>query len=176
MRPSSILIHGPRGAGKSTLGPLIANDLKWSFYDLDRLVEQDEDHLIQDIVAKVGWVGFRQLERRNFDDLIARVSHPFVLAVGGGFVAEGERFEALQEHFQERIWLDLPPQNQGGRIGKQMNQRPRLTTAVSWEKEFERLDLRRRPLDAALATITLDATRSVQELHQVLMRRFQRAD
>ena len=176
MTSVSVLLHGPRGAGKSTLGPLLADDLDLPFFDLDRLVESRAGLRIHEIVDTEDWQRFRSLEQRVFDELMRRNSGPLVLAVGGGFVAEGQRLGVLRQRFDQRIWLDLPPEMQADRILDQTSQRPRLTDAGNWDQEFAMLDSQRRPYDEALATLREDATQSVQVLRQNLLRRLQSAD
>lgn len=172
----SVLIHGPRGAGKSTLGPLIANDLDLPFFDLDRLVESRSGFKIHEIVSTEDWQRFRSLERRTFDELLSRNAGPMVLAIGGGFVAEGQRLSALRQRFDHRVWLDLPPDLQAQRIVEQTSQRPRLTDAITWDEEFRALDRSRRPLDEALATIKGDATQDLELLRVQLTQQLGSAD
>ncbi|MBM66465.1 MAG: hypothetical protein CMH55_09545 [Myxococcales bacterium] len=172
----SILLHGPRGAGKSTLGPLLADDMDLPFFDLDRLVESRAGLRIHEIVDTEDWERFRSLERRVFDDLMRRNSGAMVLAVGGGFVAEGERLGVLRQRFAQRIWLDLPPAFQADRILDQTSQRPKLTQAANWDQEFAVLDRQRRPLDEALATLRVDATPPVQVLRASLNQHLRSAD
>jgi len=146
------------------------------FFDLDRLVESRAGLRIHEIVGTEDWQRFRTLERRVFDELMRRNSGPMVLAVGGGFVAEGERVGILRQRFGQRIWLDLAPELQADRILDQTSQRPKLTHALNWDQEFAALDRKRRPLDEALATLKGDATQPVQSLRQDLTRRLRSAD
>jgi len=155
---------------------LLADDLDLPFFDLDRLVESRAGLRIHEIVDTEDWQRFRSLERRVFDELMRRNSGPMVLAVGGGFVAEGERLGVLRQRFQQRVWLDLPPAMQSDRILDQTSQRPKLTEAADWDQEFAVLDHRRRPFDDALATLKEDATQPVQVIRQALVHRLRSAD
>jgi shikimate kinase len=85
-----IFLVGFMGAGKSTIGPLLANQLKWSFIDLDLEIEKAEGRPISRIFSENGEACFRQLETRALQDL--RQRGPSVVALGGGaFVQEANR-------------------------------------------------------------------------------------
>lgn len=81
--PAAILI-GPPGAGKSTIGPLLADLLGTGFLDTDTIVEQMAGKPVGDIFVSDGEATFRELERTAVGQGIA--GHPGVLALGGGSV------------------------------------------------------------------------------------------
>jgi shikimate kinase len=83
--PVAILI-GPPGAGKSTVGPLLAQRLGATFLDTDTLVEQTAGKPVSDIFITDGEAAFRELERAAVSRGLA--SHPGVLALGGGAVMD----------------------------------------------------------------------------------------
>ena len=94
-RPRVVLV-GPMGAGKSTVGRLLAERWAVPFRDTDDDVEQAEGRTISDIFVESGESRFRELER----DAVARAlaEHRGVLAVGGGAVMAPQTRESLAGH------------------------------------------------------------------------------
>ncbi len=90
MKNEWIFVYGPPGAGKSSVGRLLAEDLQLPFVDLDAEIEQASGRPIPALFAEQGEAGFRQIER----DLIERFlrERPGVTALGGGaLLDEGSR-------------------------------------------------------------------------------------
>jgi shikimate kinase len=91
-----VVLVGPMGAGKSTVGRLLAERWSVPFRDTDDDIEQSEGRSISDIFVESGEEPFRELER----DAVARalLEHDGVLAVGGGAVMAAETRAALAGH------------------------------------------------------------------------------
>lgn len=83
-QPPLIILIGPMGAGKTTIGKLLANQLGYQFYDSDHEIERITGATINWIFEKEGEVGFRHRESNTIDEL-TKLSHT-VLATGGGAV------------------------------------------------------------------------------------------
>ena len=66
-RARRIALVGLRGAGKSTLGRMLAQHLGWPFIELDRLVEEDYGASIPDLIEMAGTATFRRHERSALD-------------------------------------------------------------------------------------------------------------
>ncbi len=90
-RRSRIALVGLRGAGKSTLGAMLAEKLDVPFIELDRLIEQEAGVSLGVIFDLYGQSGFRRLERRCLDEVIERYPK-FVLSTGGSLVSEPGTF------------------------------------------------------------------------------------
>ena len=84
-QPAAILI-GPPGAGKTTVGALVAARLGLDFVDTDTVIEEAAGKPVSDIFVQDGEDAFRALERAAAARLIA--SHPGVLALGGGAILD----------------------------------------------------------------------------------------
>jgi shikimate kinase len=139
---------GPPGAGKTTVGELVAGLLGLDFADTDTVVEEAAGKPVSDIFVQDGEEAFRALERRTAARLIG--SHPGVLALGGGAILDpgtreilaGRRVVYLETGFVSavhRTGLDTPRPLLFG------NPRARMKTLLE-----ERL-----PVYAALAWITV---------------------
>jgi shikimate kinase len=115
-QPAAILI-GPPGAGKTTVGALVAGLLGLDFVDTDTVIEKAAGKPVSDIFVQDGEDAFRALERRAAAHLIG--SHPGVLALGGGAILDpgtrellaGRRVVYLETGFVSavhRTGLDAP--------------------------------------------------------------------
>jgi 3-dehydroquinate synthase len=83
-----LFLYGPPGTGKSTIGKIIARNLKLPFVDLDRVIEGNTDTPIAEIMERQGETAFRELETSALHDL----SGENVVALGGGaLLREGNR-------------------------------------------------------------------------------------
>jgi XRE family aerobic/anaerobic benzoate catabolism transcriptional regulator len=121
-RSSRIALIGLRGAGKSTLGAMLAKKLDVPFIELDRLIEQEAGVPLGVIFDLYGQGGFRRLERRCLDEVIER--HPkFILATGGSLVSEPGTFDRLLTACFT-IWLRATPEDHMQRVIAQGDKRP----------------------------------------------------
>jgi XRE family transcriptional regulator, aerobic/anaerobic benzoate catabolism transcriptional regulator len=121
-RRSRIALIGLRGAGKSTLGALLAERLGVPFIELDRLIEQESGVALSIIFDLYGQSGFRRLERRCLEQVLER--HPrFVIATGGSLVSEDSTFERLLSACYT-VWLRAAPEDHMQRVIAQGDMRP----------------------------------------------------
>jgi shikimate kinase len=88
-----VVLIGLPGAGKTTVGRLVAERLGSAFADLDRLVEQHTGRTIADIFTDEGETTFRLAEREMMEAALARP--PSVIASGGGWAAEPGNLAAV---------------------------------------------------------------------------------
>jgi XRE family transcriptional regulator, aerobic/anaerobic benzoate catabolism transcriptional regulator len=121
-RRHRIAIVGLRGAGKSTLGGMLATQLGVPFIELDRVIEQHSGLGLSVIFDLYGQSGFRRLERECLDQVLQR--HPtFVLATGGSLVSEGATYERLLGDCFT-VWLHATPEDHMQRVIAQGDTRP----------------------------------------------------
>lgn len=106
--PERIALVGLRGSGKSTVGKLLAERLGRPFVELNKEVEREAGISLQEILNFYGQPGYRNLERRCLERLVATCPD-VVLATGGGIVAEPLSYEILLSSFYT-VWLHADPE------------------------------------------------------------------
>jgi shikimate kinase len=165
---NNVVLIGYRGSGKTTVGPLLAERLGWTFVDTDDLIASDAGTSIADIFAAEGEAGFRKREARA----IARAGQgkQQVIAVGGGAVTDADNAEQLRSAGTV-VWLTAPPEVLWERI-KQDEQtasaRPDLTTVGGLEEVRTVLAEREAAYEAA-ADVRIDtAERSPDDVAAAL--------
>jgi shikimate kinase len=101
-----LFLVGFMGSGKTTVGRLIAQRLKWRFVDLDRAIEERAGTTVRKLFALHGEGRFRSLEHELLRE-VAGGPDPVVVALGGGaFVSEVNR--AIIRRSGVSVWLDVP--------------------------------------------------------------------
>ncbi len=169
-RRGRIALIGLRGAGKSTLGAMLAHRLEVPFIELDRLIEQESGVGLSAIFDLYGQSGFRRLERRCLDQVIER--HPrFVLATGGSLVSEPATFERLLT-MCFTVWLRTTPEEHMQRVIAQGDMRPMADNRESMSDLKRILEVREplyRKADAAINT----SDNAIEESLEVLTRAVQ---
>ena len=121
-RDRRIALIGLRGAGKTTLGTALAEQLGVPFVELDREIERESGIALATIFDLYGQAGFRRMERRCLERLLDdRPS--FVLATGGSIVSEPATFERLLGTCRT-IWLKAAPAEHMSRVVAQGDLRP----------------------------------------------------
>ena len=146
--PRLVLI-GPMGAGKTTVGRLLAERWGVGFRDTDDDVEQTAGQSVSDIFVESGEAHFRALERAAVSRALA--DHPGVLALGGGAVLAEETRAALAG--QPVVFLRVGLSDAAARVGLGAS-RPLLLGNVRGTMKALLDD--RAPVYEALATATVD--------------------
>ncbi len=150
-----IALIGLRGAGKSTLGRLLAPRLGVPFLELDHEIETEAGMSLGEIMELHGQAGFRRLERSVLERLVT--THPLaVVAAGGGIVAETATFARLLETCLT-VWVKASPEEHMRRVIDQGDLRPMRDNrrAMADLKSI----LASREMLYALADIQLETTR-----------------
>jgi shikimate kinase len=167
--PAAILI-GPPGAGKSTVGPLLAGLLGVAFLDTDGVIEEAAGKPVGDIFIDDGEPAFRDLER----DAVARgiAAHPGVLGLGGGAVLDSGTRQLLAGH--RVVYLETGFAAAAKRVGLN-NARPLLLGNP--RAQLRALLEQRLPVYAGLAWLTVGTdSRSAAEVAAEIARQLDRAD
>ncbi len=122
LRGSRVALIGLRGAGKSTLGRMLAKHQGVAFHELDREIEADARMGLSELFELHGQAGFRRLERAVLERLLA-TGAPFVLAAGGSIVADPATFALLLEGCRT-VWVRAAPEQHMARVVAQGDMRP----------------------------------------------------
>ena len=147
MSPVCVLV-GPMGAGKTTVGSLVAASLGVAFQDTDTIVEEWAGKPVQDIFVDDGEPRFRELERAAVASALA--SHDGVLALGGGAILAPETRSLLRDRVV--VFLSVELADAAHRVGLGVG-RPLL--AVNPRATMKHLLDERRPLYEEVATVVV---------------------
>ena len=121
-RSRRIALIGLRGAGKTTLGTMLAEDLDCPFIELSREIEKFAGCSVSEIQALYGQSAYRRHERRALEETIQ--AYPAaIIAAPGGIVSEPGTFNLLLAHCST-IWLQASPEDHMNRVLEQGDTRP----------------------------------------------------
>ncbi len=121
-RPRAVALLGLRGAGKSSVGPLIADLLGLRFVELDQRIEAAAGLSLGEVFALHGEPYYRRLETRCLLALFAE-AEPCVVALSGGIVHNDEAFALVRRHTTS-VWLKAGPEDHMSRVLDQGDSRP----------------------------------------------------
>ena len=121
-RSTRVALVGLRGAGKSTLGQLLADDLDYPFVELSREIEKFAGCSISEIQALYGQNAYRRYERRALEEAI-QIYPEAVIATPGGLVSDPATFNLLLAHCTT-VWLRATPEDHMKRVLAQGDTRP----------------------------------------------------
>src|ERR1700710_1979952 len=157
---AGIALIGLRGAGKSTLGKLLAKKIGWSFVEVNKEIEQQNGLSVAEVIALYGQEGFRRMEQAALGQLLAR-KELMVLATGGGIVSEPLTFDLILSSFYT-IWLKAEPEEHMARVRRQGDLRP-MADDRSAMAELRTILLSREPLYARASAVVDTAGLSVND-------------
>ncbi|MEE4361071.1 MAG: shikimate kinase AroK [Pseudomonadales bacterium] len=153
-KPRNVFLVGPMGAGKTTVGKLLADELGLEFLDTDKEIEERTG-------ADIGWIfdvegeeGFRKREAAMLDELTAR--NGVLVATGGGAVISEENRKRLVSRGRV-VYLDAPLEQQVERTSRDRS-RPMLRDGEPAEI-LARLQENRDPLYREIADFVFTADR-----------------
>lgn len=149
-----IYLVGFMGCGKSTVGRALADELGWSFIDLDEDIEKAAGCTISHIFETRGEAAFRELETGALKKRVASVrsGRPQVISLGGGAFSTEENFDLAFNH-GITIWLDTPYELIEGRVAAETHRplaRDPLRMRHLYESrrdDYSRSDFRIEPHD-----------------------------
>lgn len=121
-RSPRVALIGLRGAGKSTLGQLLADDLGFAFVELSREIEKFAGCSISEIQALYGMNAYRRYERRALEEAI-QIYPEAVIATPGGLVSDPATFNLLLAHCTT-VWLQADAEDHMQRVAAQGDLRP----------------------------------------------------
>ncbi len=178
-RSSRVALIGLRGAGKSTLGRMLAEDLDFPFVELSREIEKFAGCSISEIQALYGMSAYRRYERRALEEAI-QIYPEAVIATTGGLVSDPATFNQLLAHCTT-VWLHADPEDHMKRVAAQGDMRPMAASkeameelkgilvgrAAFYSKAEFKLDTSAQPLDATFLALR-EIVRGALRLHSPL--------
>jgi XRE family aerobic/anaerobic benzoate catabolism transcriptional regulator len=159
-RARRIALVGLRGAGKSTLGGMLADRLGVPFIELDRMVEQEYGASVPLLIEMSGLATFRRYERTCLERVVSE-NAAAVIATAGGIVSNAETYAFLLRR-AHTVWISARPQEHMSRVVAQGDFRPMAHNREAMADLKSILEARR--VDYARAQATLDTSgASVQQ-------------
>ncbi len=131
VRSPRIALIGLRGAGKSSLGELLAEDLDFPFVELSREIEKFAGCSVSEIQALYGMNAYRRYERRALEEAI-QIYPEAVIATPGGLVSDPATFNLLLSHCTT-VWLHASPEDHMRRVIEQGDLRPMAASKEAME-------------------------------------------
>jgi XRE family aerobic/anaerobic benzoate catabolism transcriptional regulator len=164
-RSTRVALVGLRGAGKSTLGQMLADDLDYPFVELSREIEKFAGCSVGEIQGLYGQNAYRRYERRALEEAI-QIYPEAVIATPGGMVSDAATFNLLLAHCTT-VWLQASPEDHMKRVTAQGDLRPMAASreamedlrgilagrAAFYSKAELRLDTSAQPLEASFGLL-----------------------
>lgn len=168
-RRGRVALIGLRGAGKSTLGKMLAAHLQVPFIEMTKIIERDAGMELSEIFSLSGQAAYRRYERRALKSSIEEHDR-FVLSAGGSIVTEASTFDELLASCYT-IWLKASPEAHMARVIGQGDRRPMSDNREAM-KDLERILSSRESMyakaDAAVETSGLSLQQSFEALLKAL--------
>ena len=130
-RSPRVALVGLRGAGKSTLGRMLADDLGFPFVELSLEIEKFAGCSVAEIQALYGQNAYRRYERRALEEAI-QIHSEAVIASPGGLVSDAATFNLMLAHCTT-VWLQAKPEDHMNRVIEQGDLRPMATSKEAME-------------------------------------------
>jgi XRE family aerobic/anaerobic benzoate catabolism transcriptional regulator len=168
-RMKRVALIGLRGAGKSSLGALLAKRLAVPFVELDREVEREAGTSLSEIFLLYGQQGYRRYERRCLEKVL-RERDRCVIATGGSIVSEPGTYDLLLSTCFT-VWLKALPEEHMARVVAQGDTRPMAGNAEAMDDLRRILDGRAvlyGQADATVDTAGRTVERSLKDLRKAI--------
>jgi XRE family aerobic/anaerobic benzoate catabolism transcriptional regulator len=161
-RARRIALVGLRGAGKSTLGRMLAEKFGIRFIELDRIIEQEYGASLSMLIEMSGLAGFRRHERASLEHVIAQ-HDAAVIATAGGNVSDAETYGLLLRR-THTVWINARPEDHMSRVMKQGDFRPMAKNREAMSDLLAILDARHKDYARAEATLNTSGATPEQSL------------
>ncbi len=159
-----IILIGPPGAGKTSVGKALAKKLALNFLDSDKVVEEKSGKSIPEIFITDGEPAFREMERAAVIDLIE--NQDGVIALGGGSVMDLEVSKRLLP-MAHVVFLDVSISNAAPRVG--FNRDRPLLLGNPRQQWIALMEKRRSTYEAlAKARVSTDNKKPVEVVEEIL--------
>jgi shikimate kinase len=163
----NIVLCGFMGTGKSSVGRLVAEQLRFAFLDTDHVIEARAGKPITEIFAEQGEAAFREMEEKVVKEVSTR--ERTVISTGGGLVVNPENMASLKQHALV-VCLWASPASIHTRV-KNQNHRPLLQDPEPLEK-ITKLLAERAPFYKQADVLLNTEIRSPREVAQQVLHQF----
>jgi len=161
---SRIVLIGPPGSGKSTVGVALAAHLQWPFVDTDALIELKASKKITDIFVEDGEEHFRTIEFETLQEVLLEPSA--VISLGGGAPISQRAQDALVSSESSIVFLDVSLSTAAPRVGFN---RDRPLLLGNPRAQWQALSDQRRPIYEKLSTLSIKVDdMSVDEIISII--------
>ena len=164
-RSPRVALIGLRGAGKSTLGQMLAKDLDFPFVELSREIEKTAGCNVAEIQALYGINAYRRYERRALEEAV-QIYPEAVIATPGGLVSDAAAFNALLGNCTT-VWLQATPEDHMKRVAEQNDFRPMQASTEAMD-DLKRILAGRTPFYSTAELRLNTSAQSLPETFQAL--------
>ena len=169
---SHIALVGMRGAGKTTVGNLLAQDMKVPFYELDELIEKDTGLSLGEIFDLEGENYYRAVEERVLQRVLKKT--PGIIAAGGGLVMNPSSSLLLRLH-SFVVWLQASPEALIARVRAARDERP-LRAHPHVRSQLKAILERRTPYYAQANFVVDTTNKSAAGISKAILDAFQNSE
>jgi shikimate kinase len=143
----ALILVGFMGAGKSSVGRVLAGRLGWTFEDLDDRIERREEQKIADIFGNAGEAGFRRAEHEALRELLEELQSGSekVIALGGGAFVQELNVGLIERSNVPTVFLDAGLDELWGRCQRQLESQGMERPLLGSSEGFGELYEKRRP-------------------------------
>ena len=156
--PPRLILIGPMGSGKTTIGQLLATNLNLTFRDTDQVIESETGKTVSEIFLDQGEDKFRALEKAVLRKEL--LTDETILALGGGAPISIDAQSALRAIASPVIYFDISLASVAPRIGFN---RDRPLLLHNPRGQWETLMQERRPIYESIADIVIDVNAKSEE-------------
>jgi shikimate kinase len=163
---STVVLIGPPGAGKSSVGKALAKIAQLPFHDTDALIEERSQKKISEIFVDDGEPVFRKLEAEVVSESLQLLTG--VLSLGGGAILDPKTQSLIQSSSAHVVFLDVSIAQAGPRVGFNKD-RPLLL--INPRQQWLSLMEKRRPIYEELAdfTVSTDNKKPNEVAHEIAL-------
>ena len=163
---NAVFLVGFMGAGKSSVGLALGQQLNWTFEDLDDRIQRREGRTVAEIFRDSGEPGFRQAEHSALQQVLdeLRGGQSRIIALGGGAYVQKQNAALLSASKVPTVFLDAPVEELWRRCCEQANAAGTERPLLGSPEQFRKLHQSRRASYAKASLRVPTGTNTVQEV------------
>ncbi len=163
--PVAVFLVGFMGAGKSSVGRILAQRLNWTFEDLDDRIERRERRTVAQIFRESGEAAFRRAEHSALQDVLdCMAGEARIIALGGGAFVQSNNVTLLKSSGVPTVFLDAAVEELWERCCRQAGETGTERPLLQTPEQFRELYEIRRPHYAGASFTIQTGRRAVDEI------------